>query len=265
MPDTVRAVKTRRGARVRRGRSPRARTRPRRAPRRSPRSSPVPARPRSIPFDDDRGDRRRRHRGARADGRGPRPRRRRRAGRRRRPALGHGARDARHAPATRVIGAEPVLADDAARSLATGELQPPLPPTTIADGLLTGLSERTFAIIREHVDDHRHGRPKRRSSTRCRRSGSYTKQLIEPSAAVAVAAVQQHALAGARRRRHRVGRQRRPRPDVRDAALSLRTAEFSARGTRGCASRRTRPCPLAGLRSRTRGLRARRSPRAAAC
>ncbi len=51
------------------------------------------------------------------------------------------------------IGAEPAVADDAARSLVSGVLQPPLPPTTIVDGLLTALSERTFAVIREHVEE----------------------------------------------------------------------------------------------------------------
>jgi threonine dehydratase len=56
-------------------------------------------------------------------------------------------------PGTKIYGAEPALADDAARSLHTGSLQPALPPKTIADGLLTSLCERTFTIIRENVDD----------------------------------------------------------------------------------------------------------------
>jgi threonine dehydratase len=61
---------------------------------------------------------------------------------------------ARHlVPSIKIYGAEPALADDAARSLRTGILQPPLPPTTIADGLLTSLCERTFSVIRENVDD----------------------------------------------------------------------------------------------------------------
>ncbi len=61
---------------------------------------------------------------------------------------------ARHlAPAAKIYGAEPLLADDAARSLHAGAIQPALPPRTIADGLLTSLCERTFAVIREKVDD----------------------------------------------------------------------------------------------------------------
>ena len=42
-------------------------------------------------------------------------------------------------------------ADDAARSLATGELLPSVNPDTICDGLLTSLSPRTFAAIQKHV------------------------------------------------------------------------------------------------------------------
>ena len=57
------------------------------------------------------------------------------------------------APAAKIYGAEPLLADDAARSLRSGTIQPALPPRTIADGLLTSLCERTFSIIKENVDD----------------------------------------------------------------------------------------------------------------
>ncbi|PKL74779.1 MAG: serine dehydratase [Candidatus Melainabacteria bacterium HGW-Melainabacteria-1] len=48
-------------------------------------------------------------------------------------------------------GAEPAGADDAARSLQTGQIQPSLNPNTIADGLLTSLGEWTFPIIQQHV------------------------------------------------------------------------------------------------------------------
>jgi threonine dehydratase len=57
------------------------------------------------------------------------------------------------APAAKLYGAEPLLADDAARSLRTGTIQPALPPRTIADGLLTSLCERTFTVIKKNVDD----------------------------------------------------------------------------------------------------------------
>jgi threonine dehydratase len=56
-------------------------------------------------------------------------------------------------PGTRVIGAEPLNANDAHLSLKTGILQPSVDPRTIADGLLTSLSPLTFAIIKKYVED----------------------------------------------------------------------------------------------------------------
>ena len=55
------------------------------------------------------------------------------------------------APNIQVWGAEPILADDAFRSLREGRLLPNANTATIADGLRASLSERTFAIIREHA------------------------------------------------------------------------------------------------------------------
>jgi threonine dehydratase len=54
---------------------------------------------------------------------------------------------------TVVIGAEPLNANDAWKSFTTGILTPSVNPLTIADGLLTSLSELTFSIIRKNVDD----------------------------------------------------------------------------------------------------------------
>lgn len=53
----------------------------------------------------------------------------------------------------RVIGAEPLNANDAWKSFKTGQLTPSVNPVTIADGLLTSLSELTFSIITRNVDD----------------------------------------------------------------------------------------------------------------
>jgi threonine dehydratase len=53
----------------------------------------------------------------------------------------------------KVIGAEPLNANDAWKSFKTGILTPSVNPLTIADGLLTSLSELTFSIIRKNVDD----------------------------------------------------------------------------------------------------------------
>jgi threonine dehydratase len=53
----------------------------------------------------------------------------------------------------KVIGAEPLNACDARESFKTGRIIPSVNPLTIADGLLTSLSELTFSIIRKNVDD----------------------------------------------------------------------------------------------------------------
>jgi threonine dehydratase len=52
---------------------------------------------------------------------------------------------------TVVIAAEPAGADDAWRSMAAGELLPQTESNTIADGLRTSLSPRTFQIMMDHV------------------------------------------------------------------------------------------------------------------
>jgi len=55
-------------------------------------------------------------------------------------------------PKARVIAGEPKGADDAYRSFTSGIIHPSVNPNTIADGLLTSLSELTFSIIRKYVD-----------------------------------------------------------------------------------------------------------------
>ncbi|MDX2285413.1 MAG: pyridoxal-phosphate dependent enzyme [Bacteroidia bacterium] len=56
------------------------------------------------------------------------------------------------APGIRVYGAEPELADDARRSLEAGQLVHNTRTDTIADGLRTNLSSRTFGILQAQVD-----------------------------------------------------------------------------------------------------------------
>ncbi|MBN1951278.1 MAG: pyridoxal-phosphate dependent enzyme [Bacteroidales bacterium] len=53
----------------------------------------------------------------------------------------------------KVYGAEPLGADDAYRSFHSGKIIPSLKPETIADGLLTSLSDLTFKAISTYVDD----------------------------------------------------------------------------------------------------------------
>ncbi len=56
-------------------------------------------------------------------------------------------------PKTKVIGAEPEGANDAFKSFINNRIFPSENPQTIADGLLTSLSIRTFTIIKQNVDD----------------------------------------------------------------------------------------------------------------
>ena len=56
-------------------------------------------------------------------------------------------------PVIRVIGGEPRNADDAYRSLTSGQLAPAAKAETIADGLRATLCELTLQILRERVDE----------------------------------------------------------------------------------------------------------------
>lgn len=92
-------------------------------------------------------------------------------------------------PNTEVVGTEPADADDAARSLASGSIQPAIdPPTTIADGLRTQLGELTFAMIGAGVE--RIVTVEESAIIEAMRTiWMRMKILIEPSAAVPVAAL----------------------------------------------------------------------------
>jgi threonine dehydratase len=92
------------------------------------------------------------------------------------------------APAVQVIGVEPDGADDARRSLEVGRVLPSVDPRTIADGLLTSLSERTFAIIRQQI--HAIVTASDEATIRAMRLVyERMKIVIEPSAAVPLAAL----------------------------------------------------------------------------
>jgi len=56
-------------------------------------------------------------------------------------------------PGIKVFGCEPANANDAYRSFKSGKIFPSVNPVTVADGLLTSLSELTFKIIHSMVDD----------------------------------------------------------------------------------------------------------------
>src|SRR5262249_53019147 len=104
-------------------------------------------------------------------------------------------------PNIRVFGAEPLGADDAARSKAAGKLIPQTGPNTIADGLLTSLGQLPWPIIRDQVerivtvtDDQ--------IRAAMRLVWERMKLVVEPSGAVGAAAVlsdEFRALAGIRK------------------------------------------------------------------
>lgn len=94
-------------------------------------------------------------------------------------------------PGTRVFGAEPEGAADGFESLRRGERVTELVPDTVCDGLRGLLGAPNFAILRRHnvdvllADDAATLRAMRLLWER-------TKQLVEPSSAVALAAVLAH-------------------------------------------------------------------------
>jgi threonine dehydratase/serine racemase len=92
------------------------------------------------------------------------------------------------APAVKVFAAEPAGADDAARSKAAGKLIPQTGPRTIADGLLTSLGELTWPLLRDRVE-RVVTVAEEEIVAAMRLAWERAKLLIEPSAAVALAAV----------------------------------------------------------------------------
>jgi threonine dehydratase len=88
----------------------------------------------------------------------------------------------------KVIGAEPKNADDAYRSFQSGTLQPVVNPNTVADGLRTSLSELTFTCIQQHLEQIITVSEASIIET-MRFFWERTKQIIEPSSAVPLAAI----------------------------------------------------------------------------
>ncbi len=90
--------------------------------------------------------------------------------------------------AIRVVGAEPAQADDAARSFASGVRQSAGVPHTIADGLRGSIGVRNFELLRAKVDDVVTV-SEAEIVAAMRIVLADFKLLIEPSSAVAVAAL----------------------------------------------------------------------------
>ncbi len=95
------------------------------------------------------------------------------------------------APSCVVLGAEPTGADDAHRSLHSGQRVVSHQPETIADGLLTTLGEINFSIIRERVEDILLVNDQQIVEA-MQLVWTRMKLVIEPSAAVPLAAVLAH-------------------------------------------------------------------------
>jgi len=104
-------------------------------------------------------------------------------------------------PHIKVYGSEPRLVDDASRSLEAGQIMTNQQIDSIADGLLTNLCERTFAIIRLNVEDIVTVAEEQILGA-MRWLWERMKMVVEPSGAVSLAAVLsgQVPLAG-----HRIG------------------------------------------------------------
>ncbi len=91
----------------------------------------------------------------------------------------------------RIIGAEPLNANDAWKSFKSGSLTPSVSPQTVADGLLTSLSELTFSIIRKNVDDIFTAREESIISS-MRLIWERMKIIIEPSSATVLAVIKEN-------------------------------------------------------------------------
>jgi len=95
-------------------------------------------------------------------------------------------------PDVRVFGAEPEWADDARRSLQSGRIEPALRTDSIADGLRTPLGSLTFPIIQHLVTDILlAGEAEIRAATG--HLAAVCRLITEPSGAVPLAVLQQHA------------------------------------------------------------------------
>lgn len=94
-------------------------------------------------------------------------------------------------PNCRVIAGEPKNADDASQSLKAGYLIPSVNPNTIADGLKTSLSELTFNIIKQNVDEILTAEEETIAQA-MKLIWQRMKIIIEPSSAVPLAAIMEN-------------------------------------------------------------------------
>jgi threonine dehydratase/serine racemase len=97
----------------------------------------------------------------------------------------------------RVVGGEPKAVDDAYRSIRDGVRHPAVAkPETLADGLLTGLGERNFAILKGNVEIVTVDEDEIVEAARF--FLERMKLVVEPSGAVSLAAARKMSIAGSR-------------------------------------------------------------------
>jgi threonine dehydratase len=94
-------------------------------------------------------------------------------------------------PVLRIVGAEPVGADDAFQSKKAGKFIPQLSPDTVADGLRTSLGQLTWPFIRDEVDEILLA-DDLATIAAMKFFWERTKVMIEPSCAVPLAAIINH-------------------------------------------------------------------------
>lgn len=56
-------------------------------------------------------------------------------------------------PKTKTIGVEPYLACDAYLSMQEGKIVPQFPPVTLAEGVRTGIGDKTFQVMKQYLND----------------------------------------------------------------------------------------------------------------
>jgi threonine dehydratase len=88
----------------------------------------------------------------------------------------------------KVIGGEPMEADDAFRSLQSGKIESNASTNTIADGLKTQLGDRNFPIIQQYVD-HIVRVSEQEIINAMKLIWERMKIIVEPSSAVVLAAL----------------------------------------------------------------------------
>jgi len=96
-------------------------------------------------------------------------------------------------PNTKIYGVEPAGADDALRSFQQRKIIPSVNPKTIADGLLTSLSDKTFQIITKYVNEILTVKEESIIES-MKLIWERMKIVVEPSGAVPFAAVLEHDL-----------------------------------------------------------------------